>query len=426
MVIIIVASIVFFIALILYIVGRYYFQYTNSVPVISLNGESVIELNLDDKYEEAGAKAYLKDRDITNKILIKGQVDTTNPGIYKLEYTIPELEMSLERVVYIRDNIPPTITLKGNKEIYIEVGEKYTDLGCIVEDNVDGNITNKVTITGEVNTKKIGTYEITYKVKDSSGNEAVQKRIVFVKKKKTEEDIFLNKNSDSATKNTMSDSNKNIKGIPILMYHFFYDESEKGKDNNWVKISDFEEQMKYLVRNDYYFPTWEELEEYIDGRRELPEKSVIITVDDGDESFLNLAIPIIEKYNVKVTSFVITGWNGDWVVQKYKSDKVKFGSHSHDMHKAGKDGKGKFLSVSNKEGLEDVKKSKDIINDTLTFCYPFGHYNSLTKKILKEAGYKIAVTTKSGKVYPGMDKYELPRVRISKGDSLKSFIEKLK
>ena len=85
MVIIIVASIVFFIALILYIVGRYYFQYTNSVPVISLNGESVIELNLDDKYEEAGAKAYLKDRDITNKILIKGQVDTTNPGIYKLE-----------------------------------------------------------------------------------------------------------------------------------------------------------------------------------------------------------------------------------------------------------------------------------------------------------------------------------------------------
>ena len=72
-------------------------------------------------------------------------------------------------------------------------------------------------------------------------------------------------------------------GLPVLMYHFFYDKSkETDKDGNWIEISNFEEQMKYLAENDFYFPTWEQVENYIDGKQELPEKSVVITVDDGD------------------------------------------------------------------------------------------------------------------------------------------------
>ena len=47
-------------------------------------------------------------------------------------------------------------------------------------------------------------------------------------------------------------------GLPVLMYHFFYDKSkDSGKDGNWIEISNFEEQMKYLAENDFYFPTWE-------------------------------------------------------------------------------------------------------------------------------------------------------------------------
>lgn len=65
-------------------------------------------------------------------------------------------------------------------------------------------------------------------------------------------------------------------GLPVLMYHFFYDKSkDSGKDGNWIEISDFEEQMKYLAENDFYFPTWEQVENYIDGKQDLPEKSVV-------------------------------------------------------------------------------------------------------------------------------------------------------
>ena len=94
-------------------------------------------------------------------------------------------------------------------------------------------------------------------------------------------------------------------GLPVLMYHFFYDKSkDSGKDGNWIEISNFEEQMKYLAENDFYFPTWEQVENYIDGKQELPEKSIVITVDDGDPSFFELAVPIIQKYKILVSIYL--------------------------------------------------------------------------------------------------------------------------
>ena len=59
------------------------------------------------------------------------------------------------------------------------------------------------------------------------------------------------------------------------------------------------------------------------------------------------------------------------------------------------------------------------------FCYPFGHYNDACYKILKDSGYTLAFTTKYGRARPGDNCYALSRIRMSKGDSLKSFISKV-
>ena len=208
------------------------------------------------------------------------------------------------------------------------------------------------------------------------------------------------------------------------MYHFFYDAKAggKGTDNNFMEISAFEEQMKYLADNDFYFPSWSEVEAYVNGTKTLPEKSVVVTIDDGADSFVKLAIPIINKYNVKATSFVVTSWNGDWLPSSYKSSHLDFQSHSHDMHRAGANGKGRFVNLSYKEALVDVQKSKEIIGNNCTvFCYPFGHYNDNAKKVLKDSGFTLAFTTEGGRVKPGQDKFALPRVRMSKGISMKAF-----
>ena len=218
------------------------------------------------------------------------------------------------------------------------------------------------------------------------------------------------------------------RGLPVLMYHFFYDESagETGRDNNYLEIHDFEEQIKYLSENDYYVPTWDEVLGYISGKNGLPLKSVVLTVDDGDESFFRLAKPVLEKYNFKATSFVITSWYGNQVSQN-QSPSIDFQSHSDNMHISGSDGKGAFLTISYEDACTDLQASRAVLGDQCkVFCYPFGHYNDRCKKILTDCNYTLAFTVKGGRVFPGDDPLELSRVRISKGESLNSFISKVK
>lgn len=401
-----------------------YFNYENSaIPTISLIGEENINLQLNDNYEEQGAQAFLHENDVSSNIVVDGKVDTSKIGEYKLKYTIfnskNENPVSVERVVNIVDEIAPEITLKGKAEVSIYVGDTYKDEGCTALDNYDGDITNKASITGEVDTTKEGTYTITYKVADSSNNASETTRKVIVKKKPP---VTVTTSASTSKVNTSK------RGLPVLMYHFFYDKSkgETGNDANWMEISAFEAQMKYLADNNYYFPSWNEVEAYINGTKTLPAKSVVITIDDGDASFIKYAIPIIEKYNVKATSFVVTSWNGNWLPKSYKSSHLDFQSHSHDMHRSGANGKGRFVNLSYKDALEDVTKSKNIIGNCTVFCYPFGHYNDNAIKVLKDAGYKLAFTTNSGRVYPGQNKFALPRVRMSKGISMSAFKEAVK
>ena len=213
-------------------------------------------------------------------------------------------------------------------------------------------------------------------------------------------------------------------GLPVLMYHFFYDKNEREpQDGNWIEINDFEAQMKYLSENDFYFPTWEEVEDYIDGKTELPEKSVVITVDDGDPSFFELGVPIIQKYNVQATSFVVAYWYGD--VAENKEKNISYQSHSYDMHKGGSNGKGVMLSWSYEKMVEDLKTSQEVLGGATIFCYPFGQYNELDIKALKDTGFKLAFTTQGGRVKKGASKYELPRVRISGNTGLEAFKKKV-
>ena len=219
----------------------------------------------------------------------------------------------------------------------------------------------------------------------------------------------------------------NTKGIPVLMYHFFYDKKtgQKGKDNNYIEISNFKEQLLYLKQNDYYFSTFQELQNYIDGKLDLPAKSIIITVDDGDPSFFKLAAPIIQEYNIPVTSFVITSWYGEDILSPYYSSSIQFESHSHAMHTAGKNGKGLLMNSDYSPVLQDLQTSISIVKSHEAFCYPFGEYNSTIQKVLKNLNFKVAFTTKYGKVKIGMQHYELPRIRITQQDTLKSFIQKI-
>ena len=82
-------------------------------------------------------------------------------ALFNKKDTVPTVSEP-ETIANKKDEIAPLITLNGEKEITINLNDNYKDDGCKAEDNIDGDITSKVTITGEVDTKKEGEYTITY------------------------------------------------------------------------------------------------------------------------------------------------------------------------------------------------------------------------------------------------------------------------
>ena len=80
-----------------------------------------------------------------------------------------------------QDTTKPVISLNGNPKVTVNLGDKYIDAGATATDNVDGNITSKIIVTNNVNTLKVGTYKVTYKVTDKSGNTGIKERTVEVK-----------------------------------------------------------------------------------------------------------------------------------------------------------------------------------------------------------------------------------------------------
>lgn len=221
---------------------------------------------------------------------------------------------------------------------------------------------------------------------------------------------------------------ENTRGLPVLMYHYFYDpETEDNPgDNNFFEIDSFEEQMKYLHDNNYYYPTWDEVIEFIYGNILLPEKSVVITADDGHESVFRLALPVLEKYNVTATSFIVGIDASKEFLNDNSSEYITFESHTYDMHKwSEKANGGWILSASAEEIKEDVENSSNLLGTKRVYCYPYGHIDEDAKKALKENGVQLGFTVEFGRDYPMMDPLELPRIRMSGGEPLDYFITRV-
>lgn len=209
--------------------------------------------------------------------------------------------------------------------------------------------------------------------------------------------------------------------VPILMYHQFTTLPE-GEDNwlrlNYAYVGDFEAHMRYISEQQFYLPTWDELEAFIDGRLYLPQRSVIITDDDADQTWFDLAVPIVDKYGVLSTSFMITAYRQDPAPSPY----VLRRSHTHDMHQAGDNGEGRMVNWTPEEIAADLKTSAETLGVAEVIAYPFGHYDQRSKDGVAQAGFTMARTIEPGYVRPGTDKFALPVVRIDYGMNLDDLI----
>lgn len=203
--------------------------------------------------------------------------------------------------------------------------------------------------------------------------------------------------------------------VPILMYHQFTTkpEGESGwLRGNYAYVGDWEAHLAYIADQQFYLPTWPELSAFIDGRLFLPDHSVILTDDDADPTWLELAVPLVEKYGVMTTSFVITINGAGPELTPY----VLKRSHTHDMHTAGADGQGRIVNWSRDEIVADLETSAGVLGGTKeVIAYPFGHHDDAAKQAVADAGFEMARTIEPGYVTIGTDKLALPTVRINYG-----------
>ncbi|NLD98417.1 MAG: DUF5011 domain-containing protein [Fibrobacter sp.] len=154
-------------------------------PTITLNGSDRLVLHMGDTYLEPGAKAFDQhDGDISDRITISGVVISSKPGFYTRFYDVKDSAGNAAtqafRIIQVMDSIPPVITLKGKDTIRVALNTSFTDPGATALDNYNGDLTDKITILGKVDTSKVASYTLTYSVADSSGNEAKKSRVVSV------------------------------------------------------------------------------------------------------------------------------------------------------------------------------------------------------------------------------------------------------
>ncbi|MBO9597459.1 MAG: polysaccharide deacetylase family protein, partial [Cohnella sp.] len=141
-----------------------------------------------------------------------------------------------------------------------------------------------------------------------------------------------------------------VKGayVPIFIYHHF---DPAVSDFETMTPADFEKQIAYLHKAGYHAITVSELETFMRTGKGLPKKPIMITIDDGYESNYQYAYPVLKKYKMKATIFVIAERVGkdkqkparltwEQCKEMYDSGLVDIQSHSFDLHHKVKDGKG--------------------------------------------------------------------------------------
>lgn len=153
-------------------------------PTITLTGGEEILINTGQEFTDPGYSAIDDcDGDLTDKVVVNGEVDVQKNGNYKLTYSVSDShgnKAKVIRIVKVGDFTAPVISLSGETRIYVKLGTSYSEPGFSATDNIDGDLTSKVVVNGSVDTSKIGRYTLTYTVTDSAGNSTSNSRSVLV------------------------------------------------------------------------------------------------------------------------------------------------------------------------------------------------------------------------------------------------------
>jgi len=220
--------------------------------------------------------------------------------------------------------------------------------------------------------------------------------------------------------------------VPILMYHHININPKPG-NSLWASLfvtpSLLDSELNYLFTNDYHAITLDDLYSNLKGTQTLPKNPIILTFDDGYKDFFDNAFPLLKKYNMKATEFVITqvesfpaylSW--DQIHDLDASGLISIEDHT--MHHPS------LTSLSSSSIITEIAGSKSDLESHLGkkvnwFAYPYGSYNKFIISEVAAAGYEGAVSTNYGGVQSLDNIYLLNRIMADGRFTLDEFAKRI-
>jgi peptidoglycan/xylan/chitin deacetylase (PgdA/CDA1 family) len=215
--------------------------------------------------------------------------------------------------------------------------------------------------------------------------------------------------------------------VPVLMYHRVAPASTATNDTSYnltVPPGDFRAQMRWLKRSGYSAITQAELFRAIQDGAALPRKPVVLTFDDGYVDATKEVLPVLAPLGYPATFFIITSRIGERAfldakqIRRLSAAGMDIGSHTVDHLE--------LPSLDPATRARQLTQSRKTLETLLGhpvrwFCYPIGRNDTASADAVADAGYLLAYTTEGGSVLRADSLTQLPRVRVSGGQSLDSF-----
>jgi len=215
----------------------------------------------------------------------------------------------------------------------------------------------------------------------------------------------------------------------VLCYHHLTDTPKSDYD---VKPADFRAQLQVLKDGGYQSINCKQLADYLANSQDLPERSVMISFDDGRASVLKTAKPLLDPFGFQAVLFINPGSVGgkgflSWDDLKALAQ-AGYDINSHTTSHLNLTRKLKKLSLAEfQERVRDeIEASYREIEQRLglapvALAYPFGNYDAYVMQTTRDAGYRLGLSIDPGAVDNQSDPYVLPRKMIVDGTSLKTF-----
>ncbi|MFP4249754.1 MAG: polysaccharide deacetylase family protein [Armatimonadota bacterium] len=209
--------------------------------------------------------------------------------------------------------------------------------------------------------------------------------------------------------------------IVTLCYHSMAAESGSTYE---IETADFEEQLQALADDGYESVLPAQIADYLEGKADLPDRSVCITFDDGPESVLTVSKPLMDEHGFVGAAFLIADSIGaegklTWdQARELEAAGWEIGSHTSSHQKPTKVG-----AEALRAELEDSRATiaAEIEGECEALAYPFGLYDASVVEHTRDAGYRIAFTIDRGPADQTTDPMLVPRQMLVNGNSLNTF-----